>query len=151
MHRKGQNDPYDIFTGTIVKMSLTFGYWQSPHFTAHPAGVPAHPPIAVSLNSNGIPFPTRSIASAISSNGTRKSTPLNTISAQEIADASNGVLKTYVPMKGGKKYHLPNTTLYCTLLRDNAKTSFINAFHSTGSRATVNRLFITFVSNDACI
>jgi len=67
----------------------------------------------------------------------------NDISAQEIADASNGVLKTYIPMKGGKKYHLPNTTLYCTLLRDNAKTSFINAFHSTGSRATVNRLFIT--------
>ena len=35
----------------------------------------------------------------------------NDISAQEIADASNGVLKTYIPMKGGKKYHLPPHTL----------------------------------------
>ena len=39
----------------------------------------------------------------------------NDVSAQEIADASNGVLKTYIKMKGGIKYYLPNTTLFLIL------------------------------------
>lgn len=71
----------------------------------------------------------------------------NDVSAQEIANASNGVLKTYIPMKGGIKYCLPNTTLYCTLSRDNAKSTFISAFNLTGSRAYINRLFITEVND----
>ena len=35
----------------------------------------------------------------------------NDISAQEIAEASNGVFKTYTIMQNGSLYKLPNTTL----------------------------------------
>lgn len=71
----------------------------------------------------------------------------NDVSAQEIADARDGKLKTYIPMSAGKQYHLPNTTLYCSLGRDNAKTTFISAFNATYSESKISRLFITEVGS----
>ena len=71
----------------------------------------------------------------------------NDVSAQEIADASNGVLKTYIKMKGGIKYYLPNTTLYCVLSREEAKNVFVSALNKSGTNSKITRLFITEVNN----
>lgn len=71
----------------------------------------------------------------------------NDVSAQEIADESNGALKTYITMKGGIKYYLPNTTLYCSLSRDEAKDVFISAFNKARTYSKIMKLFITAVNN----
>ena len=73
----------------------------------------------------------------------------NRVSAAEIADASNGVLYTYVTMKNDNhKYLLPNTTLWYSGSKDQAKSAFIAAFNKAKpsySSCTINRLLITEV------
>lgn len=73
----------------------------------------------------------------------------NDVSASAIADASNGVLHTYVTMNDDShKYLLPNTTLWYSGSRDQAKSTFIAAFNkakSAYSFCKINRLLITEV------
>lgn len=71
----------------------------------------------------------------------------NEVSASEIAKASNNLLHTYVIMeKDTHQYALPNTTLWFSGSKEQAKTTFINAFNnakSSRSSCTISRLLIT--------
>lgn len=75
----------------------------------------------------------------------------NRVSAAEIADASNGVLHTYVTMTDDNhKYLLPNTTLWYSGSRDQAKSTFIAAFNKAKpaySSCKINRLLVTEVGS----
>lgn len=75
----------------------------------------------------------------------------NRVSATEIADASNGVLHTYVTMNNDShKYLLPNTTLWYSGSKDQAKSAFITAFNKAKpsyTSCTINRLLITEVGS----
>lgn len=71
----------------------------------------------------------------------------NNVSAQEIANASNGNFSTTISMKNGNKYKLPNTTLASTISSVNeAVTSFKNAFEAAKynkgiSYCSISRIF----------
>lgn len=66
----------------------------------------------------------------------------NHTTASEIAEASNGALKTSISMKNNINYLLPNTTLYCYLPRDKAKQEFESSLNKAGNYETITRLFI---------
>lgn len=74
----------------------------------------------------------------------------NEVSASEIAKASGGLLHTYVTIeKDSHKYMLPNTTLCFAGSKEQAKTTFINAFNnakSSRSSCTISRLLITEIA-----
>lgn len=73
----------------------------------------------------------------------------NMVSATEISDASNGVLHTCVTINNDNhKYLLPNTTLWYSGSREQAKSAFITAFNKAKplySSCAINRLLITEV------
>ena len=75
----------------------------------------------------------------------------NDVSVSKIADASNGALHTYVTMGNDSHiYLLPNTTLWYSGYRDQAKSAFIAAFNKAKpsySSCTINRLLITEVGS----
>lgn len=75
----------------------------------------------------------------------------NRVSAAEIADASNGTLHTYVTINNDNhKYLLPNTTLWYSGSKEQAKSAFIAAFNRakpTYSSCAINRLLITEVGS----
>lgn len=75
----------------------------------------------------------------------------NDVSASKIADASNGVLHTYVTITDDNhKYLLPNTTLWYSGSKEQAKSTFIAAFNKAKqsySSCTINRLLITEVGS----
>ena len=77
----------------------------------------------------------------------------NRVSAAEIADASNGVLHTYVTINNDNhKYLLPNTTLCYNGSKEQAKSTFEAAFNKAKpsySACTINRLLITEVGSKA--
>ena len=71
----------------------------------------------------------------------------NDVSASEIAESSGGLLHTYVTVEeDSHKYTLPNTTLWFAGSKEQAQTTFINAFNnakSSSSSCTISRLLIT--------
>lgn len=75
----------------------------------------------------------------------------NRVSAAEIADASSGMLHTYVTMTDDNhKYLLPNTTLWYSGSKEYAKSTFETAFNKAKpsySSCTINRLLITEVGS----
>ena len=75
----------------------------------------------------------------------------NDVSASKIADASNGALHTYVTIENDNhKYLLPNTTLWYSGYKEQAKSAFIAAFNRAKppySSCAINRLLITEVGS----
>jgi len=75
----------------------------------------------------------------------------NRVSASEIADASNGTLHTYVTINNDNhKYLLPNTTLWYSGSKEQAKSAFVTAFNRAKpsySSCAINRLLITEVGS----
>ncbi len=75
----------------------------------------------------------------------------NRVSATEIADASNGTLHAYVTINNDNhKYLLPNTTLWFSGSKEQAKSAFIEAFNRAKpsySSCAINRLLITEVGS----
>lgn len=75
----------------------------------------------------------------------------NRVSATEIADASNGSLHTYVTINNDNhKYLLPNTTLWYSGSKEQAKSAFVAAFNRAKpsySSCAINRLLITEVGS----
>lgn len=75
----------------------------------------------------------------------------NRVSATEIADASNGTLHTYVIINNDNhKYLLPNTTLWYSGSKEQAKSAFVAAFNRAKpsySSCAINRLLITEVGS----
>lgn len=76
----------------------------------------------------------------------------NIVSASDIADASNGILHTYVNINNDShRYYLPNTTLWYAGSREQAKSAFIAAFNKAKpaySSCEINRLLITEVGGE---
>ena len=75
----------------------------------------------------------------------------NDVSAQQIAEKSNGKLSTTVSLSNDPhKYLLPNTTLCFNGSRNDAETIFRNAFNQAKnyySSCRINRLLITEVKS----
>lgn len=71
----------------------------------------------------------------------------NDISAQEIADASNGVFDTCISIKDEGKFHLPNTTLVSSnnISAEDAIGMFRQAFNAAKERkyssCSISRVF----------
>lgn len=77
----------------------------------------------------------------------------NDISAQEIANASNGMFCTSIVMKNHTKYHLPNTTLETSQIftAEGAANAFRKAFleakrNKPFSRCIISRIFCCEIS-----
>lgn len=74
----------------------------------------------------------------------------NIVSASDIANASNGVMHTYV-IVNNRTYSLPNTTLWYSGSKEQAKSAFIAAFNKAKLgylSCSINRLLITEVGGE---